>query len=320
MRAVRSCVAGLATLLLVACAAPAPHGEAIQPIAAAAPVVAPCKDEGDWAEATAPRHVFGNTWYVGSCGISAILVTSPEGHILIDGATEAAADGIARSIEASGHRVRDVRVILNTHEHFDHAGGIARLQHLSGAQVFARQAALPVLRSGRSERNDPQHLELKPFPAVPGAGLVADDGVVQVGPLSVQVHATPGHAPGSTSFSWRSCAGTNCRQVVYADSVSALADGEYLYRDHPDYGTAFKAGMQALAGIEPCDILLTPHPLASNLFARMDGTAALVDRDACRRYAAAARDRLDRRLADEAAATPAAAGPHGHDPHPETAR
>ena len=70
----------------------------------------------------------------------------------------------------------------------------------------------------------------------------------------------------------------------------------------------------------PCDILLTPHPLASNLFARMDGTAALVDRDACRRYAAAARDRLDRRLADEAAATPAAAGPHGHDPHPETAR
>ena len=147
--------------------------------------------------------------------------------------------------------------------------GIARLQQLSGAQVLSRAAALPVLRSGRSERNDPQHLELKPFPAVPGARAIADDAHVQVGPLSVQVHATPGHAPGSTSFSWRSCAGTDCRQVVYADSVSALADGEYLYRDHPDYGTAFKAGMQVLAGIEPCDILLTPHLSVAGMTLRL---------------------------------------------------
>lgn len=299
MSTLRSCVAGLATLLLVACAAPAPHGEAIQPIAAAAPVVAPCKDEGDWDEATAPRHVFGNTWYVGSCGISAILITSPKGHILIDGATEAAADGVARSIEASGHRVRDVRVILNTHEHFDHAGGIARLQQLSGAQVFARQAALPVLRSGRSERNDPQHLELKPFPPVPGARNIADDERVQVGPLSVQVHATPGHAAGSTSFSWRSCAGTDCRQVVYADSVSALADGEYLYRDHPDYGTAFKAGMQALAGIEPCDILLTPHPSVSDLWPRLRGEQPMGSTGACRALATTGLQNLRKRLEKE---------------------
>ncbi len=301
MSAPRSCVA---TLLLVACAAPAPGVEAIQPVATAVPVVAPCKDEGDWDEATAPRHVFGNTWYVGSCGISAILITSPAGHILIDGATEAAAGGIARSIEASGHRVSDVRVILNTHEHFDHAGGIARLQQLSGAQVLSRAAALPVLRSGRSERNDPQHLELKPFPAVPGARAIADDAHVQVGPLSVQVHATPGHAPGSTSFSWRSCAGTDCRQVVYADSVSALADGEYLYRDHPDYGTAFKAGMQVLAGIEPCDILLTPHPSVSDLWPRLRGEQPMGSAGACRALATTGLQNLQKRLDREAKEAP----------------
>ena len=301
MSAARSCVA---TLLLVACAAPAPGVEAIQPVATAVPVVAPCKDEGDWDEATAPRHVFANTWYVGSCGISAILITSPAGHILIDGATEAAAGGVARSIEASGHRMRDVRVILNTHEHFDHAGGIARLQQLSGAQVLSRAAALPVLRSGRSERNDPQHLELKPFPAVPGARAIADDAHVQVGPLSVQVHATPGHAPGSTSFSWRSCAGTDCRQVVYADSVSALADGEYLYRDHPDYGTAFKAGMQALAGIEPCDILLTPHPSVSDLWPRLRGEQPMGSAGACRALATTGLQNLQKRLDREAKEAP----------------
>jgi metallo-beta-lactamase class B len=294
----------VATLLLVACAAPAPGVEAIQRVATAVPVVAPCKDEGDWDEATAPRHVFANTWYVGSCGISAILITSPAGHILIDGATEAAAGGVARSIEASGHRMRDVRVILNTHEHFDHAGGIARLQQLSGAQVLSRAAALPVLRSGRSERNDPQHLELKPFPAVPGARAIADDAHVQVGPLSVQVHATPGHAPGSTSFSWRSCAGTDCRQVVYADSVSALADGEYLYRDHPDYGTAFKAGMQVLAGIEPCDILLTPHPSVSDLWPRLRGEQPMGSAGACRALATTGLQNLQKRLDREAKEAP----------------
>ena len=301
MSAPCSCVA---TLLLVACAAPAPGVEAIQRVATAVPVVAPCKDEGDWDEATAPRHVFANTWYVGSCGISAILITSPAGHILIDGATEAAAGGVARSIEASGHRMRDVRVILNTHEHFDHAGGIARLQQLSGAQVLSRAAALPVLRSGRSERNDPQHLELKPFPAVPGARAIADDAHVQVGPLSVQVHATPGHAPGSTSFSWRSCAGTDCRQVVYADSVSALADGEYLYRDHPDYGTAFKAGMQVLAGIEPCDILLTPHPSVSDLWPRLRGEQPMGSAGACRALATTGLQNLQKRLDREAKEAP----------------
>lgn len=300
MRAPRSCAAGLATLLLVACAAPEPRIEATQPVATATPVIAPCKDEGDWEEATAPRHVFGNTWYVGSCGISAILITSPEGHILIDGATQAAADGIARSIEASGHRLGDVRVILNTHEHFDHAGGIARLQQLSGAQVLSRAAALPVLRSGQSGRNDPQHLELKAFPAVPGASPIADDAQVRVGPLSVQVHATPGHAPGSTSFSWRSCAGSDCRQIVYADSVSALADGEYLYRDHPDYGTAFKSGMQVIAGIEPCDILLTPHPSASDLWPRLRGEQPMGSTGACRALATTGLQNLHKRLEKEA--------------------
>lgn len=286
----------IAALSLAACAAtPSPRGDA-RPMAAEQAGAAPCRDESDWNEATAPRRVFGNTWYVGSCGIGAILITSPAGHVLIDGATEAAAEGVARSIEASGHQLGDVRVILNTHEHFDHAGGIARLQRLSGARVLARAPALPVLRSGRSTRDDPQHLELKAFPAVPGARAVADDGVIRVGALAVQVHATPGHAPGSTSFSWRSCEGTECRQVVYADSVSALADGEYLYRDHPAYRMAFESGMHAIARIDPCDILLTPHPSASQLWPRLRGEQPMASAGACRLLAETGLRNLRKRL------------------------
>ncbi len=291
----------IAAAMLAACAAPESRSDIAQ-AAVATPSAKPCKDEDDWNEPTAPRRIFGNTWYVGSCGITAILITSPGGHILIDGTTEAAADGVARSIAASGHHLHDVRVILNTHEHFDHAGGIAKLQQLSGAQVLSRAIALPILRSGQSTRNDPQHLELKAFPAVPDAQVVADDAVVGVGSLAVQVHATPGHAPGSTSFSWQSCDGTECRQIVYADSVSALADGDYLYRDHPEYGTTFKAGMQAIAGIEPCDILLTPHPSVSGLWPRLRGEQPMNSQGACRALAATGLQNLQKRLDKEAAA------------------
>ncbi len=302
MRTIRHGGLIAAAAVLAACAASGTRGGDTHAAEAKPQAAAPCKDENDWNEPTAPRHIFGNTWYVGSCGITAVLIASPEGHILIDGATEAAADGVARSIEASGHRLRDVRVILNTHEHFDHAGGIARLQQLSGAQVLSRAAALPVLRSGQSTRNDPQHLELKAFPGVPDAKLIADDDVVRVGSLAVQVHATPGHAPGSTSFSWRSCDGADCRQIVYADSVSALADGEYLYRDHPDYGSAFKSGMQAIAGIGPCDILLTPHPSVSQLWPRLRGEQPMDSPGACRALAATGLQNLQKRLDKEAAA------------------
>lgn len=303
MRIRGSAWTAIAALSLAACAVSAPPRGQAQPTAETSAEAAPCKDESDWNEPTAPRHIFGNTWYVGSCGITAVLIASPEGHILIDGATEQAADGIARSIEASGHRLRDVRVILNTHEHFDHAGGIAKLQQLSGAQVLARTVALPILRNGQSTRNDPQHLELKAFPAIPDAQPVADDGVVRVGALAVQVHATPGHAPGSTSFSWRSCEGTTCRQIVYADSVSALADGEYLYSDHPDYRSAFQAGMQAIAGIAPCDILLTPHPSVSALWPRLRGEQPMASSGACRALAETGLQNLQKRLQKEKAAT-----------------
>lgn len=268
------------------------------------PPASACMDENDWNEATPPRHVFGNTWYVGSCGISAILITSPQGHILIDAATDEAAPGVARAIEATGVRLHDVRVILNTHEHFDHAGGIAALQKATGAKVLARHAALDALRSGRSTRDDAQHLELKAFPGNPGVQAIADDAVVRVGPLQVQAHATPGHAPGGTSWSWRSCEGSDCRQIVYADSVSAISDDVYRYREHPAHVAAFRDSMKRIAAISPCDILLTPHPGGSDLWPRLYGLKPMATPGACRAYAATGEGNMDTRLKKEATGTP----------------
>lgn len=256
-----------------------------------------------WDQRAPPRKLFGNTWYVGSCGITALLVTSAAGHVLIDGATEQAAPGIAANIRALGFKPSDVRYILNTHEHFDHAGGLAQLQQATAAPVLAMAAAADTLKRGHSDRGDPQFAELAPMPPVQDVRVIADGAVVRVGTLALTAHATPGHAPGGTSWTWRSCEGQRCVAIAYADSVSSPADAQYHHRDHPAYLAAFRHGLDVIANL-PCDLLVTPHPLASDLFQRLDGRAPLIAPGACRAYAEQGRNGLDARLAAEGKSEP----------------
>ena len=262
-----------------------------------------CKADAGWNDPADPRQIHDNTWYVGTCGISAILITSPEGHVLIDGATEKAAPLIEKNIAALGFKLKDVRYLLNSHEHHDHAGGIAQLQRDSGATVIARKPAAAVLERGKSDRSDPQFLTIGPFPPVTSVRRIADGEAIVLGPIKLQAHATPGHTPGGTSWTWQSCQSGRCLDIVYADSLSAISDEVYRYSDeaaHPGVLAAFRKTLVTVATL-PCDILLTLHPGASNLWARIgpEATAPLVDPTACRRYAATAGDNLDARLAKE---------------------
>jgi metallo-beta-lactamase class B len=108
--------------------------------------------------------------------------------------------------------------------------------------------------------------------------------------------ATP---PGSTSWTWRSCEGGECRRIVYADSLTAVGPASYRFTNQPLLVARFRTSFARVAAL-PCDILITPHPSASNLFERLAGRAPLSDPQACRRYADSARGRLDQRLATEA--------------------
>ena len=96
-----------------------------------------------------------------TCGITALLVTSDMGHMLIDGATKEAAPQIEANIGALGFRIKDVRFILATHAHLDHAGGFARLQHDSGAVMVARGADADAIERGRGDRSDPQFTSIE---------------------------------------------------------------------------------------------------------------------------------------------------------------
>jgi len=261
----------------------------------------------DWNGPQDPFALFGNTYYVGTAGLSAVLITSPAGHILIDGTTPQAPAQIVAHIRRLGFRIEDVRYILASHEHLDHAGGIAGLQKLSGATVLASPAAVAVLRTGLPDKGDPQYAALEPMPPVAKLRAVRDGETVTLGPLAVTARFTPGHTRGGTSWTWRASEGGKTVDMVYADSLNAVAADGARFDGNPGYPTAradLERSMATIAGLK-CDVLVSAHPEFSGLWERKAqqprlGNAAFIDGSACKAYVAAARERLQKRLAMDA--------------------
>jgi metallo-beta-lactamase class B len=261
-----------------------------------------CASCAEWNAPQRPFRNSGNSWYLGTHGLSAVLITSPRGHVLIDGALPESAPRIAANIRALGFRMRDVKLILNSHAHFDHAGGIAALVRMSGAEVAASEPSAAVLARGASGPDDPQYGLASPFPPVRVARVFADGDTMRVGPNALVAHLTPGHTRGSTTWSWRSCEARRCLEMVYADSQTPVSADGFRYTASAAWPTAvadFERGIGTIEGMR-CDLLVTPHPDASGIWERV-AAHRLADSGACRRYAAAARERLARRVADERA-------------------
>ena len=265
-----------------------------------------CPSCAEWNAPHKGFRLFGNAWYVGTNGLASVLLTSNGGHILLDGGLPESAPLIAANVQALGFRMEDVKLIVNSHDHFDHAGGIAALQKLSGARVAATASSAKVLQSGESGPDDPQFGLGIRFPGVSKVEVVTDGQKLRVGNVEITAHATGGHTPGGTSWSWKSCEGSRCLDMVYADSQTPIsADNFYFTRNttYPNALADFRKGFATLESVR-CDILITPHPDASQLWTRLAardaGNAnALVDAMACQRYAASARKRLDARIATE---------------------
>ena len=277
---------------------------------AAEPVADPpktCDACAGWNQPHEPFQVWADTWYVGTKGLSAILITSKQGHILIDGGLPQSAPLIAANIEKAGFHLKDVKLILNSHAHYDHAGGIAALQRASGAQVAASPKSKAALERGGPTEEDPQFAfghEHNDYAPLKNVRTIKDGETLHVGPLDVTAHFTPGHTPGGTTWTWRACDRDNCMIVVYADSLNSVSAPEYRFSDEPARLAAFRKSMDTVAGLE-CGILLAPHPELFDRDAKLAARAetkyfnTFMKREECRTYAEAARQRLEKRLADE---------------------
>ena len=266
-----------------------------------------CAKCAEWNIPHKPFRIFGNSYYVGTHGLSSILITSERGHVLIDGALPQSAKQIADNIRALGFDVGDIKVIVNSHVHFDHAGGIAALQRLSHARVLASGWSANVLRSGRPGKGDPQYIGGVSIAPVTNVERLHDGEEIRVGEISITAHITPGHTPGGTSFTWKTCEGPICRNMVYADSLTPVSSGAFRFTSSRDYPRAQADFEKSFAFLEttPCDILITTHPEVSLLWERLEargrGTSPdpMVNSGACRELAEHGHQQLRERFAEE---------------------
>lgn len=264
----------------------------------------------DWNAPQEPFALYGNTYYVGTHGLSSVLITSKAGHILIDGGSPESPVFIVQHVRQLGFKVEDIHYILSSHEHFDHAGGIAELQRLSGATVLASVAGASVLRSGQANKEDPQYND-GPSHIAPVAHVetVTDGAVVKLGPLRVTAHATPGHTPGGMTWTWQANEGGATANIVFADSLSAYTNDTFQYSRNTAHAKTDLEQSIAVVAALPCDILVSAHPEVSDLWTRLDkartaGHAGFIDRTACRQYAAKGSARLAEKVAEEQSAKP----------------
>lgn len=247
-----------------------------------------CDGCDDWNQPREPRRVFGNTYSVGVAGLSSVLIASDAGLILLDGALPQSASIIDENIRKLGFRTADIRLILSSHSHYDHVGGIAALQRASGAVVAASPEGARALEQGGPVGSDPQFSLGGRFPAVKNVKIVKDGELLRVGPVEITAHFTPGHTPGGTSWSWRSCDGPRCQNIVYADSLNAVSAPGFRFTGdatHPDIVPQFRHSIEKVAAL-PCDILIAVHP-------------SFAEGKTCRTYADDAMKRLEHRVAEE---------------------
>ena len=287
-------------------AAPAP-----QPATLVPDPPAQCSSCAEWNTPRQPFKVYGNTYYVGPGGVSALLITTPRGHILVDTGLQQSAEVIDRNIRALGFKTTDVKLILTSHGHFDHVGGVHALQRYTGATVLASVNTARALALGAPVPEDPQapRVPVDYFPKAENVRVVKDGEVVSLGGVSVTAHYVPGHTPGATTWKWPSCEGARGLNMVYADSLSSISNDGFRYTGdatHPSLVESFRASIRKVEAL-PCDIMISTHPVASNLDEKVKKRAAMtpgsadpmIDPAACRTLAAGAMKALDARVKTE---------------------
>jgi len=274
------------------------------------PLLAPIAPDyaARWLKPEAPIKVYGNSYIVGFAGLSVGLIKTSQGLILIDGALPQAVPAIEANIRSLGFKVSDIKLILSTEPHYDHAGGLAALARDSGATVVASAPAAEALRRGRPGAEDPQLADLVPFPAVARLRAVKDGEVIRLGDVAVTARATPGHTAGSMSWTWTSCERRACKAMVFGSSLNPVSSDGYRFSDPGNAAlvASFRRSLETVRGLK-CDVLVSAHPDQSGgddkLARARLGQAPnpFVDPGACRAYADRYAARLDKRLADERA-------------------
>jgi metallo-beta-lactamase class B len=208
----------------------------------------------EWNQPLKPFRIAGNLYYVGAAGVSSFLITTSEGSILIDGGLPETAPLIEKNISDLGFKVSDVKYLLNSHAHFDHAGGLAELQRLSGAQMVASAGDAQTLRTGIDSLLGPEGS----FPAIKVDRVINDNETVQLGGTILTARLTPGHTRGATTWTTSITDGGKTYRVLFHASTTVAANQLANNQKYPNIISDYEASFAKLKTMS-CDIFLGPH-------------------------------------------------------------
>jgi metallo-beta-lactamase class B len=260
-----------------------------------------------WDQPAAPVKIVGPIYFVGTQGLSSWLLTTPQGHILMNTGLPGSGSMIAESIRQLGFRPEEIKLIVFCHAHVDHVGALAELRKLSGARVLVMEQEAELLQSGGAldfrYGKDPEFR----FEPVRANGLVHDGDRVTVGDVVLTARLTPGHTRGTTTWTTRVLEGGKAYNVVFPDGTG-ISPGDRLVvqPSYPDIESDYWRTFGVLEGLKP-DIWLTPHPEASGFEAKRarsatEGAAAWVDPGGYATWLAAQRQKFEAQLKAERAA------------------
>ena len=218
-----------------------------------------------WNQPFKPFRIIGNIHYVGTSNLACYLITTPQGHILLDTALQESAPIVRANIEALGFKLKDIKVMLSSHAHFDHVAGHADMKAATGARVYATAADAVVLESGGKKGFFP----LGDYKPVKVDKTLKDGEVVRLGKVAMTAHLTAGHTEGNTTWTTTVEEGGKQYNVVFVGSMS-INDGVHLvnFPAWPGVAQAYAKSFQTLKAL-PCDVFLGPHAPFFNLEAKV---------------------------------------------------
>ncbi len=204
-----------------------------------------------------PYHIVGNVYYVGASDVTSYLITTPEGDILLDGGYVETVPMIEASIKKLGFRLADIKTLLNSHAHFDHAGGLAELKRRTGAKFAAMDRDAPLL--ARGGKGDFLFGDSETFPPIQADRILHDGDTVTLGGTTLTAHLTPGHTMGNTTWTMKAKEGDRAYDVVFAPSTTVLPGVKLTGNPkYPEIAEDYAKTFQVLKSL-PCDVFLASH-------------------------------------------------------------
>jgi metallo-beta-lactamase class B len=268
---------------------------------AALALAAPASAQSDWTEPMEPFQIGEGLYYVGTAGLAAYLFTSDAGLILIDVPLDENVERVLGNIRALGFDPADIRIQLASHAHFDHVGGIARMQEITGAELVLSAADARFVGEGR----DFGLSGLAGYPPARADRTIGHLEVVTLGPWRLTAHVTPGHTAGCTSWSGDVAIEGRPYRFVSVCSLSVLGSYRLVGSEptYPGQGRDYCRSVAHLRTLDP-EVFLAPHGsfygLDEKLAARRAGDAlAFVEKERYARYLDNAQGSIERTLSEQ---------------------